>query len=69
MCKPSIENLSMNIIRAGGIGASNKINENTQTGDDGGEYEYELLEAAGQRRAGGIVKVKSGPGKELVNIL
>ena len=49
------------------MGASNKTNENTQTGEDGGVYE--LLEAAGQRRAGGIVKVKAGPGKELVNIL
>ena len=66
-CKPSIDNLSVNIIRAGGMGASNKINENTQTGEDGGVYE--LLEAAGQRRAGGIVKVKAGPGKELVNNL
>ena len=43
-CKPSTENLSMNIIRVGGMGAK----ENILTREDGGEFE--LLEAAGQRR-------------------
>ena len=68
-CKPSTENVSLYNIRAGGMGASTKIEENILTREDGGESE--LLEAVGQRRAGGIMimKVKAGPGKELLDIL
>ena len=51
------------------MGASTKIKENIITREDGGESE--LLEAIGQRRAGGIMimKGKAGPGKELLYIL
>ena len=49
-CKPSTENLSMNIIRVGGMGAKEN-KENILTRENGGEPE--LLEAAGQRRLQG----------------